>query len=154
MKIAEKNIKPKHNPNFISLLGGKNIVSKPIHTDFDIISLSNEGITKASLDSLISYLGISKKAFSENILEASVKTLERKKSIDKLDKHTSSIVIEIARVVEHAFVVFENEEKVKIWLNAPNRALNNIKPIDLFYLPTGLKMVNDILGRIEEGVYS
>jgi len=63
-------------------------------------------------------------------------------------------VIEIAKVVEHAFSVFENDEKVKSWLSAPNKALNNIKPIDLFYMPTGLNMVNDVLGRIEEGVYS
>ena len=136
------------------MLGGKDIVTKPSRTEFDIISLSNDGITKASLDALIGHLGISKRAFSENILDASVKTLERKKSTDKLDKHTSSLVIEIARVVEHAFAVFEDGEKVKQWLNAPNRALNNIKPNDLFYTPTGLNMVSDILGRIEDGVCS
>jgi putative toxin-antitoxin system antitoxin component (TIGR02293 family) len=154
MKIAEKKIKPNPELSFAHLLGGKSIITKPIQSDFDIIDLSSEGITKASLDTLIGYLGISKKAFSENILDASVKTLQRKKSTDKLDKRTSSHIIEIAKVVEHAFEVFENEEKVKRWLNYPNRALNNIKPIDLFYLPTGLKMVDDILGRIEHGVYS
>jgi len=154
MKVTTEPVKPKGKVSFVSLLGGKNIVIKPIDSDFDIISLSNEGITKASLDVLIGYLGISKKAFSENILDASVKTLERKAGTDKLDKHTSSTVIEIAKVVEHAFAVFEDEEKVKKWLNWPNRALNNMKPVDLFYLPTGLKMVNDILGRIEEGVFS
>ncbi len=154
MKIAEKKIKQSAEPAFIRLLGGESIITKPIRSEFDLIALSNEGITKASLDTLISHLGISKKAFSENILDASVKTLERKKSTDKLDKRTSSQVIEIAKVVEHAFAVFENAEKVKSWLNAPNRALNNIKPIDLFYIPTGLNMVNDVLGRIEDGVYS
>lgn len=154
MKIAIKKGKPADVFNFIDLLGGNGIVTKPIRSEFDLISLSNEGITKASLDALISHLGISKKAFSENILDASVKTLERKKSTDKLDKRTSSHIIEIAKVVEHAFEVFEDEEKVKGWLNAPNRALNGIKPIDLFYLPTGLGMVNDILGRIEHGVFS
>ena len=154
MKLAEKKIKHIPELSFVHLLGGKGILTKPIRSEFDIISLSNEGITKASLDALIGHLGISKKAFSENILDASVKTLERKKSTDKLDKHTSSLVIEIAKVVEHAFAVFENEEKVKNWLNTPNKALNNIKPVDLFYMPTGLNMVNDILGRIEEGVYS
>jgi len=154
MKIAEKKLTLRPELSFVHLLGGKSILTKPIRSEFDIISLSNEGITKASLDALVGHLGISKKAFSENILDASVKTLERKKSTDKLDKHTSSLVIEIAKVLEHTFIVFEDEEKVKNWLNTPNRALNNIKPIDLFYLPTGLGMVNDILGRIEEGVYS
>jgi putative toxin-antitoxin system antitoxin component (TIGR02293 family) len=154
MKIAEKKTSRSQELSFVHLLGGKSIVTKPIRSEFDIIDLSNDGLTKASLDALIGHLGISKKAFSENILDASVKTLERKKSTDKLDKHTSSLVIEIAKVVEHAFAVFENEEKVKSWLSTPNKALNNIKPIDLFYMPTGLNMVNDILGRIEEGVYS
>lgn len=154
MKIAvKKNKQAPASLNFMHLLGGEKLV-KPVRSEFDIVSLSNEGITKASLDTLISHLGISKKAFSENILDASVKTLERKKSTDKLDKRTSSHVIEIAKVVEHAFEVFEDEDKVKSWLNAPNRALNGIKPIDLFYLPTGLGMVNDILGRIEHGIFS
>lgn len=154
MKTVEIKIKQKPGLNFINLLGGNGIVTKPIQSDFDLIALSNEGLTKASLDALISHLGISKKSFSENILDASVKTIERKKSTDKLDKRTSSHIIEITKVVEHAFEVFEDEEKVKRWLNLPNRALNNIKPIDLFYLPTGLGMVNDILGRIEHGIFS
>ena len=154
MEIAEKRSKLNPALTFVGLLGGKGIITKPICSEFDIISLSNEGITKASLDALIGHLGISKKAFSENILDASVKTLERKKSTDRLDKHTSSLIIEIAKVVEHAIDVFGDEDKVKRWLSAPNRALNNTKPIDLFYIPTGLNMVNTILGRIEEGIYS
>jgi putative toxin-antitoxin system antitoxin component (TIGR02293 family) len=154
MRVAEKKLKLKPELNFVHLLGGKSVLTKPIQSEFDLISLSNEGITKASLDALIGHLGISKKAFSENILDASVKTLERKKSTDKLDKRTSSHVIEIAKVADRAFSVFGDEEKVKRWLNSPNRALNNIKPIDLFYIPTGLAMVTTILGRIEEGVYS
>ncbi|HEY8928885.1 MAG TPA: antitoxin Xre/MbcA/ParS toxin-binding domain-containing protein [Mucilaginibacter sp.] len=140
--------------SFADLLGGEETGFPEIGSEFDLINISNLGITKASLDALISHLGVSKKSFSENVLDTSVKTLERKKSTDRLDKRTSSLVIEIAKVVEHAFDVFENEDKVKSWLNYPNRALNNIKPIDLFYIPTGLKMVNDILGRIEYGVYS
>jgi putative toxin-antitoxin system antitoxin component (TIGR02293 family) len=154
MKVAEKNKKKFHNPGLIGLLGGKGLVNRAVYSEFDLILLSNEGITKQSLESLISYLGISKKAFSENILDASVKTLERKKNTDKLSKHTSSLAIEIAKVVEHALDVFEDEEKVKGWLNSPIKALNYSKPIDLFYLPTGLKMVDNVLGRIEYGVYS
>jgi len=154
MKVIEKVPAKARGLNFVNLLGGKTILAMSIQSDFDLIALSNEGITKASLDALIGHLGISKKSFSENILDASVKTLERKKNTDRLDKRTSSHIIEITKVVEHAFLVFENEDKVKSWLNYPNRALNNTKPIDLFYIPTGLKMVDDILGRIEYGVYS
>jgi len=150
-------VKPKkkfHNPGFIGLLGGKDVVGMPINSDFDVITLSNEGITKRSVESLVSYLGISKKAFAENILDTSVKTIERKKDTDKLGKQASSMVIEIAKVMEHALDVFEDEEKVKGWLNSPIWALRYQKPIDLMDTSTGLKMVDNILGRIEYGVYS
>ena len=154
MKVAEKNHTEPGFPDFLKLLGGKTLIERPIHSEFDIILLSNEGITKQSLESLIGYLGISKKAFSENILDTSVKTIERKKSTDKLSKHISSVAIEIARVVEHALEVFEDEEKVKGWLNSPIRALNYQKPIELFSSSAGLRLVDDILGRIQYGVYS
>jgi putative toxin-antitoxin system antitoxin component (TIGR02293 family) len=142
------------NNSFIQLLGGKELVKQSITSNFDLIALSDQGISKASLESLIGHVGVSKKTFLEAILDISVKTLERKKSTEKLDRRTSSHVIEIAKVVEHAFAVFEEEEKVKRWLGKPNSGLNNMKPLDLFSTSTGLGMVNDTLGRIEEGVYS
>ncbi|HVS92369.1 MAG TPA: antitoxin Xre/MbcA/ParS toxin-binding domain-containing protein [Mucilaginibacter sp.] len=154
MRTVEKKRKAATPLSLISLLGGESIVNHPVRSEFDLISLSNEGLSKASVDALVDHLGISRKAFSENILDISVKTLERKKITDKLDKRTSSHVIEIAKVVEHAFEVFEDEDSVKQWLNTANRALGGIKPIDLFYIPTGLGLVDDILGRIEYGVYS
>ena len=149
MEVLAKNRK-----NLINLLGGKKLISRPLNSVFDLIELSNQGLTKASVESLISHMGMTRKNFAENILHLSVKTLERKKSEDKLDKYASSHVIEIAKVVEHAFEVFEEENKVQRWLNTPNNALNQMKPLDLFYLPTGLAMVDNILGRIEEGVYT
>jgi putative toxin-antitoxin system antitoxin component (TIGR02293 family) len=127
---------------------------KPIRSDFDVISIGLSGITKASVDELARNLGVSRKSMAEDILDVSVKTLERKAAIDKLDKKTSSHALEIARVMHHAYQVFEAKEKVKLWLNYENKALNGTKPIDLLGTLTGLNMVNDILSRIEEGVYS
>jgi putative toxin-antitoxin system antitoxin component (TIGR02293 family) len=56
--------------------------------------------------------------------------------------------------MDHALDVFEDEEKVKRWISKPNRALNNTAPVKLFDTLTGINMVNAILTRIEEGVYS
>lgn len=142
------------NGSFVNLLGGSSRIGRPLNSGFDLISLGQEGITKSSLESLISHIGIAKKSFIENILDLSVKTIERKKDSDKLDKRTSSHIIEITKVVEHAFQVFEDGEAVQKWLSTPNRALNNFKPVELFDMPTGILMVDQVLGRIEEGVYS
>jgi uncharacterized protein (DUF2384 family) len=50
--------------------------------------------------------------------------------------------------------VFEDAQKLKRWLHKENKALNGQKPFDLLNTPTGIKLVNQILGRIEDGVYS
>jgi putative toxin-antitoxin system antitoxin component (TIGR02293 family) len=128
--------------------------SNPVATEFDIIKLGNTGITKSAINTLASFIGISRKYITENIFDVSVKTLERKDNKEKLDKKTSSHAVEIARVLQHGFEVFKDEEKMKHWLNNENRALNNLKPVELFDTLSGLSMVNDVLGRIEEGVYS
>jgi putative toxin-antitoxin system antitoxin component (TIGR02293 family) len=135
-------------------LGMKSGAAKSVATEFDIIKLGSTGITKNAINTLASFIGISRKYITENIFDVSVKTLERKDNKAKLDKKTSSHAVEIARILQHGFEVFRDEEKLKRWLNRENRALNNLKPVTLFDTLSGLSMVNGVLGRIEEGVYS
>ena len=135
-------------------LGGSIAIGSAIESDFDMITTGSAGIPKSSLDILCTYIGVSRKNMAENILEVSVKTLERKSPTDKLDKKISSHALEIAKLMQHAYEVFEDEEKAKTWMSRENRALNGKKPVELFDTLTGLNMVNDVLGRIEEGVYS
>jgi putative toxin-antitoxin system antitoxin component (TIGR02293 family) len=144
----------KRNTGFTYWLGMPLATANTMLSDFDFVKLSALGITKSSINSLASYIGISRKRMAEDIFDVSVKTLERKDNNTRLDKKTSSHALEIAKVVQHAYEVFRDEEKVKLWVNRENKALNNMKPIQIFDTLSGLNMVNDILGRIEEGVYS
>ena len=123
-------------------------------TIFDFINLSAIGITKKALENLAEIIGISKKKFAEDILEVSIKTLERKSEKEKLNKKISSHALEIARIMHRATEVFGDKEKAKLWINRDLKILNGKKPIDYFNTLSGLNLVNDILGRIEEGVYS
>jgi putative toxin-antitoxin system antitoxin component (TIGR02293 family) len=143
-----------HGISLAYWLGISAVHAKKIVSDFDIIKLGTDGLTKNAINNLASFIGISRKQIAENIFDISVKTLERKDNNTRLDKKTSSHAVEIARVLQHTYDVFRDEEKVKRWLNKENRALNNVKPVELFDTLSGLNMVNDILGRIEEGVYS
>jgi putative toxin-antitoxin system antitoxin component (TIGR02293 family) len=137
-----------------SLLGMTRSTIKQLATEFDFIEMSNKGITKNAINSLAQNMGISRKFISEDILNVSVKTMERKDNRTRLDKKISSHAIEIAKVVQHAWTVFRDEEKVKRWLSRENRALNNKKPIELLDTLSGILIVDDVLGRIEEGIYS
>ncbi|MEJ7559330.1 MAG: antitoxin Xre/MbcA/ParS toxin-binding domain-containing protein [Pedobacter sp.] len=151
MGIIQK--KP-HRPGISDLLGGTLSLDISIKNYYDLILLARAGISKASAESVISFTGMSKKSFVEDILNLSIKTLERKHADDKLDKRTSSLVIEVARVLEHTYQVFDSRERVQRWLSKPNNALHGETPLSLFFTPTGIGMVEDVLTRIEEGVYS
>lgn len=140
-------------PDILYWLEGKS-GNSPTGSDFDIIRFGNQGITKGSLNRLAAHIGMSRKSLAEDIFDISIKTLERKDIKSRLDKKISSHAVEIARIVQHAYEVFRDKEKVKLWIIRENKALNNLKPIQLFDTLTGLNMVNDVLGRIEEGVYS
>ncbi|HEX8315599.1 MAG TPA: antitoxin Xre/MbcA/ParS toxin-binding domain-containing protein [Flavisolibacter sp.] len=153
-KLPRNAILEDDKNSIIYWLGGKHLLKNPIRSGFDLFHTGSAGIPKASVDELAGYLGVSRKSMAEDILDLSVKTLERKSPADKLDKRTSSHALEIAKVMQHAYEVFEDEEKIRRWIGKENRALNGMKPLQLFDTLTGLNMVNDILGRIEEGVYS
>ncbi len=135
-------------------LGTNAVDSSKVESDFDVIEWGAQGVTKASIDDLTAHMGITRKVMAEELLGMSVKTLERKTPKEKLDQQVSSHAIEIAKIMQHAWEVFGDEEKLRRWMNRENRALNDLKPVLLLKTLTGINMVNDILGRIQEGIYS
>ena len=104
------------NAKIVHWLGGSSLLG-PITSEFDLINAGQKGIAKASVDQLANYLGISRKAMAEDIFDLSVKTMERKSPKDKMDRRTSAHAIEIAKVMQHAYEVFEDEQKLKHWVN-------------------------------------
>jgi hypothetical protein len=57
-------------------------------------------------------------------------------------------------VIAKGFDVFEEKERFDRWLNKENSALKGAKPLDLLNTSAGTKLVAQLLGRIEEGVFS
>jgi putative toxin-antitoxin system antitoxin component (TIGR02293 family) len=140
--------------NVLYWIGGERKVGHKIRSEMDYILVGEEGLTRESIEKLATTLGVSRKRMADDVLQISVKTIERKNNTDRFDAKLSSHVVEIAKIMQHTYEVFEDEEKVQRWINSPNRALNNQAPVDLMKTMTGLRMIDTILVRIEEGVYS
>jgi putative toxin-antitoxin system antitoxin component (TIGR02293 family) len=49
--------------------------------------------------------------------------------------------------------VFGTKERAERWMKSPNLALGGKTPASLVIEPKGLKMVEDVLNRIEYGIY-
>lgn len=94
------------------------------------------------LDKLAQKLGISKA------------TLHRRKLDGRLAPEESDRVIRFARLMGKAVTVFETEENARRWLSSPQAGLGGAIPLDYAGTEIGAREVEDLLGRIEYGVYS
>lgn len=135
------------------LLGGKEFMPSRPSSVIDFIVASSKGIPKLSVINLASVLEVPMKDMA-TLLNVSYKTLGRKKKTDILDSISSSLSIEIANTIAKGLSVFEDSARLNRWLHKENSALKGKIPFDLLSTPTGIKLVNQVLGRIEEGVYT
>lgn len=56
--------------------------------------------------------------------------------------------------LDHARAVFDDERDTVAWMSAPNDALSGESPLSLLDTDAGVRLVEEVLTRIEFGVYS
>jgi putative toxin-antitoxin system antitoxin component (TIGR02293 family) len=139
--------------NVTDLLGGKNSIGRNLESKMDFWEVTIKGLTKRTLDALANYLSFSQKDFAK-LISISPKTLQRYKEDQKLNSNISENVLKIAELVAKGVNVFGSKDKFLAWLQNPNLALYNKKPIDLLENKYGLELVFDELIRIEYGIFS
>ena len=59
----------------------------------------------------------------------------------------------IYELYRHGEAVFDGLANFGVWLEKPNAALDHKRPIDLLTTKQGFKEVDDLLTRLEYGVY-
>jgi putative toxin-antitoxin system antitoxin component (TIGR02293 family) len=52
-----------------------------------------------------------------------------------------------------AVEIFGSKEEAELWLRRPAMALDGKRPVDLLRSPEGKSLVQELLGRLEHGVY-
>lgn len=135
------------------VLGGRHFTGSVPSSAFDFYQIGEEGLKKSSIKALAEIIGIPMVEMCD-LLNISYKTIARKGNDDRLDGWISSHAIEIAQTIARGLSLFEDKEKLKRWLRKPNRALKGKIPLELLKYPTGIRLVNQILMRIEEGIHT
>jgi putative toxin-antitoxin system antitoxin component (TIGR02293 family) len=59
-----------------------------------------------------------------------------------------------AQIAVQASEVLGGKEQAARWLHTPNRALSGQMPLELLDTDLGSRQVEEVLGRIEHGVFS
>lgn len=117
-------------------------------------AIVREGLPPIAADRIAEYYGLSREQLSD-LLGLSIRTLERHRQRNKpFSLVQSDRLLRYARIAARAEEVFEARKIAQNWLKRPNQALGGESPLNLLDTEAGVEQVDDILARIEYGVYS
>lgn len=139
-----------HETRIMGLMGGHHTLKREIRNEIDFVDAINEGIPKPAVAYLQSYIGLNDSDMA-NMIHLSPKTF-RSRKVYKGDE--GDHVYTIARIIAIAEETIGTKEAAIEWLYAPQSALGGRIPFHLIGNSAGVQAVEDILGRIEYGVYS
>lgn len=122
-------------------------------TASNLIKELRAGLSVDELDDLQATLDVPRARLAK-LLNISNATLNRRKADGRLGMAESDRVVRFARLAGRAIDVFESEEGARRWLNSPQVGLGGEVPLDYAQTEMGAREVEDLLGRIEYGVYA
>jgi len=129
------------------------LVEEPVESYVDMIRISRMGLPSLALNKVMEFLELSKQELIK-LLNMSESTFRRRRKSKYLTSEESERLIELYGLINKGLEIFEEREDFLEWLKTRNRALGDVKPIDLLQSRIGINEVSDLLGRIEYGIYS
>ena len=124
-----------------------------LHNTGAVIASLKEGLTMASFERLSEAIEISPARLAE-IVSIARRTFARRKQEGRLQLTESERVFRLASLFDKAVDVLGDEERARRWFKTPLKALGGKTPIEYSDTEIGSREVDDLLGRIEHGVFS
>ena len=136
----------------VSALGGEQIIG-PVTSRLDLDAALRVGLPVQSFASLAESLGVPHSTLARALM-IQPRTLSRRKRSGRLEATESDRLYRLARVFAHAVEVFGAVSRAASWMSEPNRALAGRKPLDLLATDLGTLEVDEVLGRLEHGIFA
>jgi putative toxin-antitoxin system antitoxin component (TIGR02293 family) len=123
-------------------------------TTTELIHKIERGLPIQAIESLALGLGMAMPELAAH-LAIPARTLARRKTAGRLSPEESERVVRVARLLEKALVLFDwDGAEARQWLRLPKKALAGQSPLDYARTEIGAREVENLLGRIEHGVFS
>lgn len=120
---------------------------------FELIAQSRSGVAHVEVRALATLLELTIREMAI-LLSMNERTMARRLVAGSLNKVESERLLLLKALAGHGLRVFEDQGKFNRWLRRPSEILENQSPLQLLDTATGFQVVDQILGRIEYGVYS
>jgi putative toxin-antitoxin system antitoxin component (TIGR02293 family) len=125
-----------------------------LHTVPDLIKQVMRGFSYRTLIAFETNSGVSLQALAETI-GIPERTLARRRAAGRLAPEESEKLLRLSSIFEKAVELFEGDVSSAVhWLAAPKRALENQTPLQYARTEVGAREVENLIGRLEHGVFS
>jgi putative toxin-antitoxin system antitoxin component (TIGR02293 family) len=142
-----------HTKNVVALLGGKKVLRGRLNDAHGLQQALREGLPFGAFVALQNALELGVTDLAD-VLGIAARTLARRKSARYLSPIESDRLYRIAYVTLLASEVLGSLEKARLWLQRENRALAGEPPFRLLDTEIGERQVEEVLLRINHGIYS
>ena len=139
--------------NLNQVMGGKKAFSSPPLNENELVQCIRNGLPVSVIDSIMEGFSLT----SEDLvipLGVSISTIKRRHKQTELTPSVSDRLFRLASIVSEATETLGSKEKAARWLHKPNRALGGDSPLSRLDTSIGFQQVEDVLLRIEHGIFS
>jgi putative toxin-antitoxin system antitoxin component (TIGR02293 family) len=138
----------------------RSIAPVSLLTDVDLddhakmANLVSRGMDPRILSQLSETLGFSVEGVADIVAISRSTIVRRTARHQLLNQEQSERVLRFLRLYRKALSVFKTKEVAINWFQTENRALGDKTPLEFSKTEPGARLVENILGRISEGVFS
>ena len=140
-----------------ALLGGDQVLRRPIATALDAHELLLAGLPSRAVLHLVDNLVVlPRDASLQRAVGMSLRTFQRRAAgrTRPLNPEQSGRAWKFAEILAKATTLLGTQEEAEQWLDRPALGLEGRRPLDLLATPAGVELVEQLLERLEYGVYT
>jgi len=120
----------------------------------DLIRHIKNGLAFSALESLSSIVGLPLPELAAHV-GIPLRTLARRKSAGKLSMEESERVVRLVNLYEKAAELFNGDVvSARGWMSQPKKALGGDSPLDYAGTELGAREVENLIGRLQHGVFA
>lgn len=120
----------------------------------DLIRQVDRGFSFRTLEALASRSGIPLSQIAA-IIGAPPRTLARRKASGRLSAGESEKLLRLSSLFEKTLELFEGDREAALqWLSLPKKELESHTPLQYARTEVGAHEIENLLGRLEDGVFS
>jgi putative toxin-antitoxin system antitoxin component (TIGR02293 family) len=150
-QMAESQIEP-GTEKVVALLGGNRVFGSRLSDAQEMQEALRRGFPFAAFAELMRVLELRPQDLAD-LLGVASRTLARRKASKQLTAIESDRLYRVAYITLVASEVLGSIEKARSWLRSENRALGGHPPLLLLDTEVGERRVEDLLNRINYGIY-